>query len=71
MLILSGATDPMVPQDNVARLAALLSAAGASVLTTCETDDGRARRDRGILEKHGARDVFTYKRPLEDDSRQS
>lgn len=31
VLILSGATDPMVPQDNVARLAALLSAAGASV----------------------------------------
>jgi hypothetical protein len=46
-------------------------AAGASVLTTCETDDGRARRDRGILEKNGARDVFTYKPPREDASRQA
>jgi phospholipase/carboxylesterase len=31
VLILSGAMDPMVPQDNAARLAALLSGAGAAV----------------------------------------
>jgi hypothetical protein len=39
--------------------------AGASILTTCETDAGRVRRDRSILEKHGARDVFTHQRSTE------
>jgi hypothetical protein len=46
-----------VPRDLVLPFAERI-AGGQVLLTTCETDAGRARRDSRWLRKNGARDVF-------------
>ena len=45
---------PLVATEYAARLAG-----GECILTTCETDDNRAKRDEKIMRKLGARDLFT------------
>jgi phospholipase/carboxylesterase len=51
VLILSGATDPMVPAENAARLAAALSGAGAKVRhETLPADHGLSQTDIPIVQ---------------------
>jgi hypothetical protein len=48
-----------VPERLAARYAERL-AAGESILTVCETDPGRARRDERILSRQGAVELFEH-----------
>jgi hypothetical protein len=53
-----------VPASLAATYAERL-AGGQSVLTTCETDAGRTRRDAKILKRNGAHDTFEHPLPLD------
>jgi hypothetical protein len=61
------AVPPELAIDYAARLAA-----GECILTTCETDQGRMRRDQQLLRKVGALHLFTpYEQVVEYGVRQT
>ncbi len=54
--------------DELAEAFASHLLAGNAVLTTCETDQGRAQRDQQLLRRHGAANLFEFPIFLEQGS---